>query len=244
MTFFIEKPSKILQWLNAKGYSGTVEDAFITYVQSGSPLTSGTMEDHLRARLNVAGYSGTMDDMLTTMFQSKTGISNRHDAERNFFSNNTLNIFSSPPSYSNQGGTGDRTSIITTTTNVGLGAGAITQLVDGVTNSGTLFFTVGQSTVGLYIKFQFNSLKLITEAKWYTSSIADNGVWKWQGSNNDTDWTDIGSSFTLGGVGTPFIQTITTLSGNTTEYLYYRITGVSGTTSDNPNEWEMEFKIS
>lgn len=93
MTFFIEKPSKILQWLNAKGYSGTVEDAFITYVQSGSSLTSGTMEDHLRARLNASGYSGTIDDMLTTMFQAKTGVSNRHDAERQFFQNANLTMF-------------------------------------------------------------------------------------------------------------------------------------------------------
>lgn len=94
MTFFIEKPSKILQWLNAKGYSGTVEDAFITYVQSGSPLTSGTMEDHLRARLNASGYSGTMDDMLTTMFQAATGVQNRHDAERQFFQDATKDMFS------------------------------------------------------------------------------------------------------------------------------------------------------
>lgn len=94
MTFLIEKPSKILEWLNAKGYSGTVEDAFITYVQNGSPLTSGTMEDHLRERLNAAGYSGTMDDMLTTMFQSKTGVSNRHDAERQFFQDSSLDMFS------------------------------------------------------------------------------------------------------------------------------------------------------
>lgn len=95
MTFLIEKPSKILQWLNAKGYSGTNEDAFITYVQNGSPLTSGTMEDHLRARLNASGYSGTLDDMLTTMFQSKTGVSNRKDAERAFFGDSSLDFFSS-----------------------------------------------------------------------------------------------------------------------------------------------------
>ena len=94
MTFFIEKPSKILEWLNAKGYSGTVEDAFITYVQNGSPLTSGTMEDHLRERLNAAGYSGTMDDMLRTMFQAKTGVSSRCDAERQFFENSSLDMFS------------------------------------------------------------------------------------------------------------------------------------------------------
>lgn len=53
-------------------------------------------------------------------------------------------------------------------------------------------------------------------------------------------WTDIGSTFTLGGATT---QTITTLSGNTTGYRAYQLTGVSGTANSGPYIHEFEFKI-
>lgn len=95
MTYFHAKQSLILSWLNAKGYSGTIGDAFRTYVQSGSSFNPGTVYDHLVDRLYSAGYSGGLQDMLTTMFQSKTSISNRKDAERAFFSDSSLDFFSS-----------------------------------------------------------------------------------------------------------------------------------------------------
>lgn len=90
---FYEKPGKILQWLNAKGYAGTLADAFTKYVQDGSPLTNASFEDHLIARLNASGYSGTLSDMLTTMFQEVTGLTNRDDAEHKFFDDATKDMF-------------------------------------------------------------------------------------------------------------------------------------------------------
>jgi hypothetical protein len=72
------------------------------------------------------------------------------------------------------------------------------------------------------------------------SDTADShGTWKWQGSNDDSSYTDIGSSFTLGGSTT---QTQTELNGNVTAYRYYKLLGVSGTCTDTPYLEEIEFK--
>lgn len=93
---------------------------------------------------------------------------------------------------------------------------------------------------GGWTQFDFGSAKLITEIKFYQSAATEHGIWKVQGSNNGTDFTDIGSSFTLGG---STLQTITEISANETFYRYYRLTKVSGTTSPGPWTYELEFKI-
>lgn len=93
MSLFHEKPSKILAWLNAKGYSGTFEDALRGYIQPGSSLNPGTIPDHLIDRLQSSGYGGDLQDMLTTMFISSTTKNNRKDAEREFFQDSSKDIF-------------------------------------------------------------------------------------------------------------------------------------------------------
>jgi hypothetical protein len=90
------------------------------------------------------------------------------------------------------------------------------------------------------IVFDFFSPRIITEAKWYQDIGSTHGTWKWQGSNDKSSWTDIGSPFTLGGVAT---QTQTELSGNTTAYIYYRLLQTAGVTSSGPYIREIEFKI-
>lgn len=142
------------------------------------------------------------------------------------------------PDYANTGGTGDRTAIITFSAETGTESYDVS-LLDGVNNAGTGYLV--SEITGKWLKFDFGAAKdvLITEAKWYQGDTGTGGTWKWQGSNNDADWTDIGTSFTLGGVAT---QTQTSLSGNTTEYRYYRLYGVSGTNSQ-PYLYELEFKI-
>lgn len=164
----------------------------------------------------------------------------------------TYSDFSAPStqivdtSYSNTGGTGNRTSIITVSISASTmaGAGAANVLVDGTKSGATnKYFSPPASCTGKYIKFDFGigASKVITEAKYYQQTTASQGTWKWQGSNNDNDWTDLGSNFTLGGVAT---QTITTLSGNASGYRYYRILGVTGNPSEAPYVYEFEFKIS
>lgn len=93
MTPFFEKPDKVLQWLRAKGYTGTINDALMKYCQDNSSLTQGTLFDHLNNALGRAGYTGTLNDRLNTMFISKTGVTNRKDAERKLFADNTLGLF-------------------------------------------------------------------------------------------------------------------------------------------------------
>jgi hypothetical protein len=147
-------------------------------------------------------------------------------------------------SYTNPLSIGDRTSTITVTSaNISwIGSGfPVTNLVNG-TIVGDLLYLSGAALAGNeYIRFDLGSAKLITEAKWYQDQATAMGTWKWQGSQNASSWTDIGSSFTLGGA---TVQTQTALNGNTTQYRYYQLIGVSGSSSSTPYTREIEFKIS
>lgn len=53
---FTDKPDKILNWLRAKGYSGTVYDALMKYFQSKATNKNGTLIDLIREALSNAGY--------------------------------------------------------------------------------------------------------------------------------------------------------------------------------------------
>ena len=141
--------------------------------------------------------------------------------------------------YANIGGTGERRYIILVTFTANLLLGDPTTLIDGA-SANNLCLGNGEDQTGLYIRFEFPESVLIDEATWYQSATTAQGNWKWQGSNNAADWTDIGSSFALGGATT---QTLTELNGNTAKYKYYQIIGVSGTTSSVPYLLEIEFKI-
>lgn len=145
-------------------------------------------------------------------------------------------------SYANTGGEGNRSSGITTTTTQSLGAGSIGTLVNGNLTEQTLFFTNATAVSGNEIKFDFGSgaSKVITEATWFQNNANGSGTWKWQGSNDGSSWTDIGSSFTLGNA---FQTIMTSLSGNTAGYRYYRLLGVSGNASSSPWLYEIAFQI-
>ena len=147
----------------------------------------------------------------------------------------------SVPLYSNPCGSGNRTALITMATTM-TNHGYITQLIDGINVSGTLWWELANPITGLYLRFDFGVgvSKLITEAKWYQSAADTQGIWQWQGSSNGTSWSNIGNTFTLGGSAT---QTITELSANVTGYRYYQLLGVSGQSSSSPYLYEIEFKI-
>lgn len=146
-------------------------------------------------------------------------------------------------SYANNGGTGDRRLLIPYSVAGVMPSLGGTQWVDGNTSSaGQGFFPGGSVDSSSYIIFDFGSgnTVLIDEAKYYQENSTTQGVWQWRGSNDGSTWTNIGSSFTLGGVAT---QTITALNGNATRYRYYQLIGVSGTCSSSPWVYEFEFKI-
>ncbi len=147
-------------------------------------------------------------------------------------------------SYANEGGTGDRQASITASTTLALAgtSGPISNAVDGGTgnNSTDSWWVNSQSVAGLEIKFQFLTAKRIDEATWRQDTTDTHGVWKWQGSNNDADWTDLSSEFTLGGVSQ---AQAFDLFDNNVGYTYFRLLGVSGTTSTTPYLQETDFRI-
>lgn len=157
-----------------------------------------------------------------------------------------------PTSYSNPGGSGDRSSIISVSASPGLvggfGAGGIGDpryFIDGAnaTAGGTAIWLHGITLENnTYLRFDFGAglSRVIQEATYTQSNSTAEGIWQWQGSNDGSTWTNIGGSFALGGSTT---NVITTLAGNGTGYRYYQMIGVSGTTSDNPWAFEMNFKI-
>jgi hypothetical protein len=146
--------------------------------------------------------------------------------------------------------TGDRTASITVTDSDGgpggglfhAAAGPLSNFVDGAFVSDpadVTYFANAVAVSGKWIKFDFGvgaSIK-VTEAKWYQDAANTHGSWKWQGSRDDSAWSDIGSAFTLGGEE----QVQSELSGNTSGYRFYRLLGVSGNTSGTPFLEEIEF---
>lgn len=106
----------------------------------------------------------------------------------------------------------------------------------------SIYFLLSTDVTGKFVIFDFgeDASKVIDEVKFYFNRIASNGTWKFQGSNNKSDWTDIGDTFEIS---TAYTQTVS-LSGNTTGYRYYKLLGVSGTTySVATFVREIEFKI-
>jgi len=149
-------------------------------------------------------------------------------------------------SYSNTGGQGNRTSVIAVTqgNNIIAGSQNITQLINGNYGDGNAFWqnAITLDGVNNWVRFDFGSghTATITEATYKQSTTTTEGTWQWQGSNDASSWTNIGSTFTLGGATT---QVITTLSGNTTAYRFYRLLGMSGTTSFTPWIRGIDFKL-
>jgi hypothetical protein len=152
----------------------------------------------------------------------------------------TLTSASTPvTSYANTGGTGNRTGIITATKSAGLTDFNPTALIDG--NMSNTNYWQSVSAANQYLLFDFGTGKIIDEALWTQQNPMSHGTWKWQGSYDGTNFTDIGATFTLGGGVS--VQTQTSLSSNTTAFRYYRLFGVGGTTNNGWYIRELEFKI-
>jgi hypothetical protein len=120
-------------------------------------------------------------------------------------------------------------------------------LVDGLVAKFNWWFN-SEDITGKYLTFDFEIPVVIDEVKFYQTYADVHGTWKWQGSNNNSSWTDIGSSFVLGGApnedeNLTNVQVQTELNGNINEYRYYRLLGVSGESKYDPYAEEFEFKI-
>ena len=140
-------------------------------------------------------------------------------------------------SYSNTQGSGDRTGNITVTLGgVTAGGGSASQLVNG-SPANEFWWNTGSCAT---LKFDLGTAKVIKQARWKQSNSSTHGTFKWQGSNDDTTYTDIGATFTLGGA---TVQIHATLIDNGTAYRYYRLTQTAGSTSNSPFLQEVEFYI-
>ncbi len=144
----------------------------------------------------------------------------------------------STSAYSDSYSTGSRTSIITVTTDLSVN-GSPTVLVDGNKTQNVFYFN-SASVVGKYLRFALSSPRIFNEAIFYEDQGINHGIYQWQGSNNATDWTSIGSTFTLG---QSTAQTQTSLSSNTTAYSYYQLLGTANFNSTMPWVREFEFKV-
>lgn len=143
--------------------------------------------------------------------------------------------------------TGNRTSTIAVSASSGLLHATTTasKLVDGsftADATGSVYFNPILGVAGRWIQFDFGTAKLIDEAAWYQDITDTQGVWQWQGSADASGWTNIGSSFTLG-TSAYRLSLHLELHSNTTSYRYYRLLGISGTTSSNSWLQEIEFRI-
>lgn len=143
-------------------------------------------------------------------------------------------------SYSNYGGSGNRTSVITVTSDI-IGANIpLSNWVNG-TKGNELYFNQNGDVTGRYILFNFSQPVIIDEATLYSGGSM--GTWKWQVSNDGVAFADVGSSFLLTGDANGSIK-LTTLSSNTKSYKYYKLVGVSGYLNVSNFYNEMEFKTS
>lgn len=141
-------------------------------------------------------------------------------------------------SYSNPGGSGDRTATIPVSKSAAADIrGVLTRFV-GVGASGTYFANVPN---GEWLKFDFGTAKIINELKYYQEYNYTQGTWQFEGSNDDSTWTAVGTPFEI--IGTAFVSG-SSISSNTDRYRYYRIKKTAGTVNSRPWAYQFEFKIS
>jgi len=141
--------------------------------------------------------------------------------------------------YDSPYGTGNRTASITVTADINFHAnpvlGGVNMFVNG--NKTETQMWSADVVANKYLRFLCSEAIIVDHLKWYQQNTSNHGVFKVQGSNDGTNWTNIGSSFTLGGATAQEID----ISANTIAYSYYQFLGVSGSMSSSPWIYEVEF---
>lgn len=206
-----------------------------------------------KAALNGATATGTWDmtgATVTVATQSaeddSTKVATTAYVDSAVSSSSASSDYLPSPDYSNTGGQGDRTaSIVVTIDDTLITSGTPSNLVDGASGSNTtdsITYAASDATGLVVARFDYGigKRKIITEATWTQSATSTHATVKWQASNDLLNWTDIGSSFTLGGATS---QVQTELSTNRSGYRAYQLIGVSGSMSGSPYVHEVTFKI-
>ena len=152
-----------------------------------------------------------------------------------------LSVPSIYTSYRSTIGRGNRSAAITLSlVGISTGGGSLAGLIDGSQANNWWFNNATGTGVGwLLFDFGIGVSKVIDQFRWYQSTSATHGVWRFEGSNDSSTWTQVGADFTLGG-----FDTLYTFAGNTTAYRYYRIRHMSGARTSSPYLREIEFRAS
>jgi hypothetical protein len=152
-------------------------------------------------------------------------------------------------SYNNTDGQGDRRLRVSATASASLFNSQATTfavnsavgygrfLLNGNEAENTDYVPTGTGFIGKSITFDFSWSRVIDEITLLTQNAADQGTWQFAGSNDASNWTDLGIPVASGSTATH-----TMAFTNATAYRYYRMTGSSGTISQ--SFWrEIRFKI-
>jgi alkaline phosphatase D len=143
-------------------------------------------------------------------------------------------------SYSNPGGSGNRTaSGITITHNMPTNGGNVQTLLDGTKFINTFYFVTKTLTSSDYIQIDFGVSRNVTQITWSRELEKSIGSWQIRGSDDGSTWQDIGGQISFSQNSKVYIFNLCT---NTIAFRYYRLQGVSGLL-DQSWDWEFEFKI-
>ena len=146
------------------------------------------------------------------------------------------------PSYTNYGGSGDRTATVSTFSTPTLAIGSTQCLLNGIHTGPGLYFDVKPIT-GWEIGFNFHKRINISQLLWYQDAGNNpQGTWSFQGTNDTTSgWTTISSSNFIINCNPTKPDTIT-LSSNSVYDSIFRFYGISGASTNNPYVQQVEFK--
>ncbi|MDA7840926.1 hypothetical protein N9A10_00775 [Candidatus Pelagibacter sp.] len=189
----------------------------------------------LRSATSENAIAYNTNSSFVDVFQDGSGIASNTNALRN--DSEYVSTISSTEAYE----TGDRRSSYTVTAeNITIASGDINNSVNGVTGGDVWYWTSATNSTGDAIVWDLGSgnSKIYTGAKWYQENSNSNGNWLYQGSNDNSSYTDFSAGFDLGGS-----TTVEQTWSNSTAYRYIRLRAINGSRSDTMWQRETEFKV-
>ncbi len=149
-------------------------------------------------------------------------------------------VYTEQPRYTRTGGSGNRAGICTVTSTFTTTSGAFSALVDGST-ADSLKITAGQTFGNIVFDFGSGAQNYIDQIRWIQSAIGIQGVFDFEGSNDNSAWTLIDDDLTLGDSAT---TTITLEPKTQVRFRYFRLRQIGGATVNTVFIREVEFRIS